>query len=172
MDHIKKRGSILVLAALAVLTAAGIFIGYRYQGAEDDTERPGKEFDTDAVDSADRPISLSEEEIQAQLQQNADESGFRVQINTRISVKDQIADLLACNGIENSCSMILTITGEDGTVYYESGEMAPGDRILQVVLDTAPTAGSHPAVAVFQALDPGSGELLGQVTADVTLTVE
>jgi len=60
------------------------------------------------VDSADRPVSLSQEEIQAQLQQNADESAFRVQINTRISVKDQIADLLACNGIENSCSTILT----------------------------------------------------------------
>jgi len=30
MDYIKKRGGMLVLAVLAVLTAAGIFIGYRY----------------------------------------------------------------------------------------------------------------------------------------------
>lgn len=165
----RKHG---VLLALAALTVVGVLIGYRHLDTEDDGERPGLEFDADAVDSADRTQDLSLEEIQAQLQQDADDSDFRVQINSRISVKDQTADLLACNGIENSCNMTVTITGKDGTVYYESGEMAPGDRILQAVLDTAPSAGSHPAVAVFRALDPESGEMIGQVTADVTLTAE
>lgn len=108
----RKHG---VLLALAALTVVGVLIGYRYLDAEED---------------------LSLEEIQAQLQQDADDSDFRVQINSRISVKDQTADLLACNGIENSCNMTVTITGKDGTVYYESGEM------------------------------------IGQVTADVTLTAE
>lgn len=78
-----------------------------------------------------------------ELQKAADESAFRFKIDSEVTVVEepnsgshQTANWNIINSIENSCNMQVTITGEDGTVLYESQILRPGEQELSGALQT------------------------------------
>ena len=83
----------------------------------------------------------------------------------------QKADWDLVNSIENSCNMEVSITGKDGTALYESRLLQPGEQELTGALKTHLEPGTYEAVAVAKAIDPKSGEVLGNVTAELKVTV-
>lgn len=187
-----KRGK--VLAVLAVLTAAlllcmGIFLWGRHG--------PRTPYDPNAVDSSQKP--LAEGDMLRELQNAADESAFRVKMNSEVTVVQggpdrsgaelspaasgkpeaeqssssrQSADWNIINSIENSCNMQVTITGEDGTVLYESRILRPGEQELTGALQTELAPGIYHAEALAKAIDPDTGDVVGNVTAEIILNVQ
>lgn len=170
----KRKYKRLIPAATAVIAAALLlWLGMTLWGRH----RP--EFDSDAIDSAKKPLTM--EEIQDQIQKEADESGFRFKINTEPRVRTQsndstgnvqIADWSITNSIDNICDMSVVITGMDGTEIYRSRQLKPGEQELTGALLTELAPGSHKAEAAAKVLDPETGEVVGNVTAEMTLHVQ
>lgn len=133
-------------------------------------ESLGRFFDPNVVSSEDKPKVVELDEIRRGLQQEADSSYFRVKINSVIAVDAEgKAELLIANSSENRYNMQVTITGEDGEEYYRSGELAPGEQVLTDTLKQKLSEGRHPAIVYFYALEPETGEIAGEVTAEVVL---
>ena len=165
----KKRFLVILAACAVLLLVVGIWVWGRHG--------PSTPFDSNAVDTSRKP--LTEDEMLKELQKQADESSFCFRMNTDITVVAggaddadapsntyQKADWSIVNSIENTCSMQVTITGEDGTVLYESRTLEPGEQELTGELKTELEPGSYTAEAEARAIDPDSGEILGNVTAD------
>lgn len=190
--HSQTR-KIQVLAVLAAFAAAlllcmGIFLWGRHG--------PRTPYDPNAVDSSQKP--LSEEDMLKMLQNAADESAFRVKMNSEVTVvqggtagtgedpipsagsetgtpysgSHQTADWDIINSIENSCNMEVIITGEDGTVLFESRTLRPGEQELTGALQTELAPGTYKAEALAKAIDPDTGEVVGNVTAEIILYVQ
>lgn len=133
-----------------------------------------------------------------ELQKTADESAFRFRINSEVTVvqggtsgsgeeaspipsseaeapysgSHQSADWNIINSIENTCNMQVTITREDKTVLYESRTLRPGEQELSGMLQTELAPGTYNAEALAKAIDPETGDVLGNVTAEITLLVQ
>ena len=183
----KKVPAALVVFA-AVLICMGIFLWGRHG--------PLTLFDPNAVDTPQKP--LSEGDILRELQEAADESAFRFRISSEVIVvqggtagtgedptpsaeseteapysgSHQSADWNIINSIENSCNMQVTVTGEDGTVLYESRILRPGEQELTGALQTELAPGTYNAEALAKAIDPDTGEVVGNVTAEIILHVQ
>ncbi len=186
----KRRRRRAVLAALTVilLLILGVFLWGRHG--------PLTPYDPNAVDTPQKP--LSEEDMLREFQKAADESAFRFRINSEVTVvqgvtsgsgeeaspipsseaeapysgSHQLADWNIINSIENTCNMQVTITGEDKTVLYESRTLRPGEQELTGMLQTGLAPGSYNAEALAKAIDPETGDVLGNVTAEITLNVQ
>lgn len=122
--------------------------------------------------SSEKP--LTPEEIRAQLQAQADESAFRVRINARPRVTGRRAELLLENPVENTNSLSVTITlNEGGETVFESGPLVPGQQMLTAELTADLPPGEHPATACCSTIDPETGQAVGsQALIDLVLTVE
>ena len=172
--HRNKRAWLILTGVTIVLLGIGMWIWGRHG--------PAIPFDSNAVDSSWKP--LTEGEMMRELQKQADASLFRFKMNTEVTVtaddagpssrsagSGQKADWDLVNSIENSCNMEVSITGKDGTALYESRLLQPGEQELTGALKTHLEPGTYEAVAVAKAIDPKSGEVLGNVTAELKVTV-
>lgn len=115
------------------------------------------------------PAALGE-----QLQAQAEASAFRLRIDARPRVLGNRAELLLENPAENTLSLSVTITLEDGgEALYESGPLAPGTQVLAAELTRSLPPGEHPATALFTAHDPETGEPAGNpARVDLILAAE
>ncbi len=158
---------IVVTFLVVAVGVAAALVMWRKENAGQETDRF---FDTDAVSADEKKRSVELDEIRRELQKEADGSSFRVKINSYISIDEEgMADLLIANSAENGYNMQVTIKGADGEKYYESEELAPGEQILTDTLERKLSSGEYPATAFFQALDPETGEVQGEVTVDITI---
>lgn len=109
--------------------------------------------------------------LQSQLQSQADESSFRLQINAKPRVSGDQAELLLGNPVENTlCLSVELVLSEDGEVLYQSGSLVPGAQVLTATLTKTLSPGEHPATAVCRAIDPATGKAVGTpVRANLTL---
>ena len=172
----------------ALLLCMGIFLWGRHG--------PFTPFDPNATDTPQKP--LSEGDILRELQEAADESAFRFRISSEVTVvqggtagtgedsipsagsetgtpysgSHQFADWYIINSIVNSCNMQVTITGEDKTVLFESRTLRPGEQELSGALQTELAPGTYNAEALAKAIDPETGDVLGNVTAEIILNVQ
>lgn len=116
--------------------------------------------------------ALSKETLRQELQDQANGSYFRVVMNTApVSEDGQSADWCIRNAETNSYDMQVVVTLEDGTKIYQSEILAPGEESLTGELEQTLEAGSYPATGVAHALNRETGEIIGEVTVDLTLTV-
>ena len=117
--------------------------------------------------------TVSKEDLRMELQQQADASGFRVRLNTAPVSKDgETADWCVINSTENQYDMQVVISTAEGTPLYDSGVLPPGSDALVGEVTQSLSPGSYPAVATAYALDRETGENRGEVTVEITLTVE
>ena len=184
----KRVPAVLAVLAAAVLLCMGIFLWGR--------PGPFTPFDPNATDNLQKP--LSEGDMLRELQKAADESAFRFKIDSEVTVvqgvtsgngeevspmpsseaeapnsgSHQTANWNIINSIENTCNMQVTVTGEDGTVLFESRTLQPGEQELSGALQTELAPGTYNAEALAKAIDPETGEVLGNVTAEITLNVQ
>lgn len=116
--------------------------------------------------------ALTREDLQADLQRQADESSFRVQLNTAPVSKDgQTADWCIMNNPSNGYDMQVVISTADGSELYSSEVLAPGGEVLVGSIEGGLPDGSYPAAAVAYAIDRETGQKAGEVTVDITVTV-
>lgn len=121
------------------------------------------------------PIAVHRKEdlgkLQNQLQSQADESGFRLQINAKPRVTGAQAELLLGNPVQNTlCLSVDLVLDEDGEVLYQSETLVPGAQVLTATLTKTLSPGEHPATAVCRAIDPATGNAVGTpVRADLML---
>ena len=165
----KRVPAVLAALAAAVLLCMGIFLWRRHG--------PSTPFDPNATNNFQKP--LSEGEMLRELQKAADESAFRFKMDSEVTVVEapdsgshQTANWNIINSIENTCNMQVTVTGEDGTVLFESRTLQPGEQELSGALQTELAPGTYNAEALAKAIDPETGEVLGNVTAEITLNVQ
>ncbi len=116
---------------------------------------------------------MTREELRQQLQEAADNSNFRVKLNTAPTSADgKTADWCIVNSADNSYDMQVTIRTESGWILYEGEKLSPGGELLVGPLQTELDNGSYEAVATVTALDRETQEEKGQITVDLTLTVQ
>ena len=161
-----------VLAIAAVFAAALLLAGGMMMAGG------RKRFLTDAnaVDSAQKPLTKAE--MQIRVQQAADASAFRFRINSQPTVKQtemsgqQSVNWNLSNSIENKFNMEVVVVLEDGTEIYRSGTLTPGQQSLTGTLTQNLSPGIYQAVATAYALDKNTGETIGAVSTDLTISVE
>ena len=159
----RKRVLPIIITVLAVAAAAAAAVAAISMSGQLQEDRNAKKLSEEV---------LSREELRAELQRQADGSNFRVKLNTApVSEDGKTADLCVVNSVSNNYDMQVVITTEDGTEVYQSDLLAPGDEVLMAELGSQFQKGTYPATAVAYALDRESGERLGEVTVDITLTV-
>lgn len=109
--------------------------------------------------------------LQNQLQSQADENSFRLQINAKPRVRGDQAELLLGNPAENKlCLSVDLVLNEDGKTVYESGTLVPGAQVLTAALTRSLPPGEYPTTAVCRAIDPATGKAVGTpLRVDLTL---
>lgn len=115
----------------------------------------------------------TEAEWREYLQTAADESQLRFKLNQRIPVDGAgVASLLLENALENRVHIRLTLNLEDGRTVYQSPVLAPGRMVQEAALAQPLAPGEWPGTALVQALDPDTGEVVGQAEVSVLLMAE
>ena len=119
--------------------------------------------------------TLSEEEIQAELDRIVEEGMFNVSIGSLLEFKD--ANATAVANIENIPAnryyMSVDITLDDtGETVYSSKGIKPGQYIDEISLSKALAPGEYPATARFTAYQPDTYEVEGHVAVKIYICVE
>lgn len=157
---------------LPVLTGLGILIVFVLLVLAFIGNRKGMVPYDDQAEEALPMEALSKEKLRQELQDQANGSYFRAVMNTApVSEDGQSADWCIRNAESNSYDMQVVVTLEDGTKIYQSEILAPGEECLTGELAQTLEAGSYPATGVAHALNRETGETIGEVTVDLTLTV-
>ena len=167
-----RPAAVAAVAAAGLLLCIGVTMWVRH----------GPGLDPNAIDSAQKPLTA--DEIQEQIQKEADEGAFRFKMNTAPNVttrKDpqngkggeiQVAYWYITNSIDNASDMTVVITETDGTELYKSRQLKPGEQELSGPLEKKLEPGQYEATAVASAIDPESGDTVGSVTTEITLNVQ
>lgn len=151
----------IMIAATAAVVVLGICLTALIRNVVED--RNAKTLSEDTI---------TKEDLRLQLQQQTDESNFRLLINTAPVSKDgQTADWCISNSASNHYNMQVVICREDGTELYTSAVLAPGRDELEGKMTQTQEAGTYPATATAYALDPENGEKIGEAVVDIILTV-
>lgn len=153
----KTKGKKLVFTAIIciLLCMAAIWKGY-------------KEYQMDKNAKNGNP------EIEA-LQQIADTGNFHFQILVHPKFKkgDEEGELMITNPVDNPYHMSVSITlDSSGEEVYSSKVLKPGERIHYDRLAVNLSQGEYPATAMFTVLDEDTQESMGQVAAQITISVE
>ncbi len=129
----------------------------------------------DQTDAEDGLLPMSDEELLAQMQKEADESYFSFKINSRPVFTD--GSSAGTLGIENPnynvYPMVVQITLDStGEIIYDSGGMMPGQHIAQAKLAKVLSKGEYEATATLYAYNPDTLICQGRSQAVLTLTIE
>ncbi len=171
-DGTSKRGKIWIAAGvLLLLILAGILIWYLTVGRKDGYN--DKDFFDPAAVTGILP-NMSEEEIQARLNDTVEEGMLNISIASDIGFSDSSAkgqaDIYNIEG--NRYIFKVDITLEDtGESVYQSGGIGPGQYIQFITLDQKLKDGVYPAVATFTAYTQEEHQIVGSAAAKVTLYI-
>lgn len=153
--------ALLIGCVVAICVQVATFLHKRANGIVEDG---------DAVPIAER---RSEAEWAELLQQQADASHLRFSINTAPTVdQNGEIDWMLENAVENHMELRAEVTLEqDGRLIYQSPALPPGGQVLSAPPLVTLPAGEHQAQATLRAHDMESGEVVGQATVALTITV-
>ena len=116
---------------------------------------------------------MTEEEIQAELNRVVEEGMFRISIaSTIVGVEDEKVDIRIENHRSNRYLMKVSLTlDETGEEVFATDLIDPGYYIKETELDKKIKPGEYPATAIFTALYPDTGEIVGTAGAQVKLLI-
>lgn len=166
----KKRRKWIVLVLLLLLAAAigGGFLIWK-------TTRPMSRYELDRNALEGFLPGHTQEEIQQELNRIIDAGRFGVSINPMPVLSDGKLNLLIENVPANHYAMqvdlYLTKSETEEELIYSSGVIQPGFYIESGETDKALAPGKYPARAVFAAIDPATGEEVGETAATVLVLV-
>ena len=121
-----------------------------------------------------KEVTVTDEEVQAELDKVVQEGMFNISINPDIRMTSgrAEAELRVENIPANRHLMSVTLSRDDtGEVLYASGLIEPGYHIQAVPLETVLPGGSYTATALFTAYDLETEQPAGQAAARVRITV-
>ena len=159
----------VALLAVALLLGGGMFAAHRVSQ---------NRYDTNAVDLSTVERPKTKEELQLQIQKAADQSSFRFQMNSQPVLElsedgqSQTASWGIVNSIENKVDIEVVVHLDDGTEVYRSSRLKPGQQELKGNPEIPLEPGTYHAVATAHALEDGSDQELGTVTAELILEVK
>lgn len=113
-------------------------------------------------------------EIEA-LQKIADAGNFHFQIlvHPKFPKGNEEGELMITNPADNPYHMSVSITlDSSGEEVYTSKVLKPGERIHYDRLAVNLSQGEYPATAMFTVLDTDTQENIGQVAAQITISIE
>lgn len=153
------RAPAIMVAALIALAAFTSCSGGLRAATDTDDKTPG--------------YSVSAKEAE-EIAANRGDSDFNIAINTVLWFKKPTS--AAESGIGNISSniydMSVEIFADDGGArLYSSETVGRGKELGEIKLAEELPEGSHAATAVFSALDPKDGSVIGKTAAAVTVTV-
>lgn len=157
---------VCVAAALAAGVAAYVYMRERNRGFE------RYQFDTSAIEG--RIQTMTEEEIQAELNRVVEEGMFNISIASAIVFPEPGAEgearieNVAANRYHMQVDLMLDETGE---TLYSSGLIQPGYSVGAIRLNRTLAPGEYAATAVFSAITQEEMQLFGTAAAQVRLYV-
>lgn len=164
-----SKGLIVLLAVLIALLAAAAAVWFFFVR---DTGYDRYEFDTDAI--AGRIQTMSEEEIQAELDRVVEEGMFNISIASAIVFESPTGEgqarieNVAANHYHMQVDIFLDDTGDK---VYSSKLIKPGYAIENIKLSKRLKPGVYEATAMFSAVTQQELELFGQAGAQIELYI-
>ena len=177
--NINKTKYTAIALALAVALLAGSAI--MAVGLVEKTEKPadvvddisaGLVFDEAAVEGGWE--SLSQEDVEAQLNEQLEEGMINISMNTSPWFEDDtsLGNLMIVNEtINRHPQKVEIIRNDTGEVIYTSGAIPVGSKIEAAKLDVELDAGVYECTALFHNLD-NSGNIIGSAGAIITITIK
>ena len=160
---------------LLLLLCIGVLIAFSTLNEPTAAEpaSPGLVYDDSAIEGGWE--SLSEEEIEAALNEKVEEGYINISMNTSPVFVDGKSEgnLMIVNESVNRYPQRVVITRNDtGETIYTSGAIPVGSKIAADTLDVELKAGSYECTAMFHSLDPDTGAVLGSAGAIITITIQ
>ena len=171
----KKRRGLYIAAAAALLCAAAALLLWRpwsAPAAEGADAYESYIFDTSAIEG--RIQTMTEEEIQAELNRVVEEGMFNISIAASIIFDPETGEGQARieNVAANRYHMQVDITLDDtGETVYSSALIRPGYSIEYITLNTDLAPGVYNATATFSAITQEELQLFGQAAAQLQLYI-
>ena len=174
----KKLNTVVALGVAAVLLTGSVMLVSHFRGntdkpadVDDDTSA-GLVFDEAAVEGGWE--SLSQEEVEAKLNEQLEEGMINISMNTSPWFEDDtsLGNLMIVNETINRHPQKVEIVRNDtGEVIYTSGAIPVGSKIEAAKLDVELEAGSYECTALFHNLDD-TGNIIGSAGAIITITIK
>jgi len=174
----KKLNTVVALGLAAVLLAGSAMLASHFRGNADkpadvtDDTSAGLVFDEAAVEGGWE--SLSQEEVEARLNEQLEEGMINISMNTSPWFEDDtsLGNLMIVNETINRHPQKVEIVRNDtGEVIYTSGAIPVGSKIEAAKLDVELEAGVYECTALFHNLD-NSGNIIGSAGAIITITIK
>ena len=164
-----KNKTMLIVLAVLLLCAIGFGLWFFLLR---DTGYERYEFDTDAM--AGRIQTMTEEEIQAELNRVVEEGMFNISIASAIvfEAPDAEGEARIENVAANNYHMqVDIILDESGETVYSSKLIQPGYSIENIKLSEKLEPGEYEATAIFSAITKNDMKLFGTAGAQIKLYV-
>ena len=166
----KKKKVILILFILLILLSICGFLGFKwYDNYKIQTQEGQLTGSIGAIPG------LSPEELQKELQKQADESLFSFNINSKPIFENGKSEgnLRIANPQYNVYPITVTIRLEDtNEVIFKSGKIQPNHYIENAKLTKNLKKGEYKAIATIEAFDPKDNEkFLGKAQAILNITI-
>ena len=174
----KKLNTVVALGVAAVLLAGLVMLASHFWGNADkpadvvDDTSAGLVFDEAAVEGGWE--SLSQEEVEARLNEQLEEGMINISMNTSPWFEDDtsLGNLMIVNEtINRHPQKVEIIRNDTGEVIYTSGAIPVGSKIEAAKLDVELEAGSYECTALFHNLDD-TGNIIGSAGAIITITIK
>ena len=178
MNTNKTKYTAIALALAVALLAGSAIMAV---GLVEKTEKPadvlndtsaGLVFDEAAVEGGWE--QLSQEEIEAALNEKVQEGMINISMNTSPNFREGTAEgnLMIVNEGINRYPQVVEITRNDtNEMIYKSGAIPVGSKIEHAKLSVDLPAGTYDCTAMFYNVDPNTGSYLGCAGAIISITV-
>ena len=182
MSHEKEtfgtKNKIVIISACLAILCLIIFTGWHFLHGSFSADAPsaastGIVYDDAAIEGGWE--SLSQEEIEANLNRQVEEGYINISMNASPVFENGQAEgnLMIVNETVNRYPQQVIIPRNDnGETIYTSAAIPVGSKIAADTLDMDLEAGAYDCTAMFHSLDPDSGAILGSAGANITITVQ
>ena len=182
-EHPRKSkshlGIVLITLAVLILAVAGFFILSSMLTKSSAGEKPAATVSSGLVyDDAAKEGGwehLSQEEIEANLNQKVADGMINISMNTAPVFADGTAEgniMVVNETINNYPQKVEFIRNDTEEIIYSSNAIPVGSKIERDTLDVDLEPGIYTCTALFHNLDPETGSILGTAGAVITITIQ
>ena len=158
-------GLLITLAALCAAVIIALLVSHFSKNDAEEQKISYKDIDSRAVSAAEGFSAVFDE------QNSADEFSYEIKEKLVFKNSSEEGRLLLKNPSKNRYLMRLELV-IDNEVVISTDNIAPGQMIKTIKLDSELSADEYDAVAYINAIDPESGDMIGTVKQPITVIVE